>query len=138
MFEKLRQNYLDRKIKQLQKDDKLFESRLILRDGCVLANHKKLDHIWLCVGELPRYYLDKPFTCRDCNSKNVWTAAKQKHYFEELKGKHLEALAIRCRKCRELKNLKKKQLKDRMQEMSKVKPHPNELFFRDLEEFKKK
>jgi hypothetical protein len=134
MFNKLTEIYINRKIKRLRKDDKLFESKIKLRDGCVLANHKKLNHIKLCAGELPEYYVDKPFTCRDCDSKNVWTAAKQKHYFEELKGKHLEALAIRCRKCRELRNINKNlQVK-----MSKINPHPNELFFRNLEEYNKK
>ena len=109
MFEKLTQKYINQKIKWLRKNEKLFNSNIKLKDGYAIANHKKLDHIFLCVGGLPEYYTDKPFTCRDCGSNNVWTAAKQKHYFEEFKGKHLEALAIRCRKCREVKNLKKKQ-----------------------------
>ncbi|MCF6318869.1 MAG: zinc-ribbon domain-containing protein [Proteobacteria bacterium] len=137
MLEKLSQKYINFKIKRLRKNRKLYESNLKLRDGCVLANHEKLKHIWLCVGNLPEYYTDMPFKCRDCGSKEVWTAVQQKYYFEELKGKHLEALAIRCRKCRGLKNLKKKKQQKHMQEMSEKEPHPNELFFKNIDEFKK-
>ena len=137
MFNKFLQKYADRKIKGLRKNGKLYESNIKLKDCCVLANHEKLDHINLCVGSLPEFYVDKPFKCRDCGSKEVWKAVRQKQYFEERKGKHLEALAIMCKKCREVRNLTKKLQQTHMQEMSEKKPHPNEVFFRNLEEFKK-
>lgn len=133
MYKKVTQKILKNKIKRLRKNNRLYESNIKLKDGCVLANHEKLDHIWLCVGSLPEYYVDKSFKCRDCGSKEIWKAAKQKNYFEVRKGKHLEALAIRCKKCRELIKVRIR----KQQETTGNNVHPNEFFFRDLEEFNK-
>lgn len=134
----LLEKYVDYKIWRMKKADKLYESKIVkLFNDCVLANHEKLNHIQLCAGTLPKYYIDKPFTCRDCGSKEVWTAVKQKHYFEENKGKHLGALAIRCKPCRKIKHQAKIELQKHMEEKSNKKRHPNELFFRDKDEFRK-
>ena len=46
-----------------------------------------------------RYYLDYPFTCIDCASRQVWTGAQQKWWHEEL-GAVWERIAVRCRECR--------------------------------------
>ena len=32
------------------------------------------------------YYHDKPFTCRDCDKAEIWTATQQKWWFEIAKG----------------------------------------------------
>ena len=45
------------------------------------------------------YYLDMPFTCKDCGKKEVWRATQQKWWYEIAKG-GLETVAIRCRPCR--------------------------------------
>jgi hypothetical protein len=66
--------------------------------GAVAADQAKLDHINTC-GDLPEFYLDYSFSCRDCAKKEVWTAARQKWYYEEAKG-HIWAVAVRCRDCR--------------------------------------
>ena len=67
-------------------------------EGAVLADRSKLAHI-NTYGDLPEYYLDYDFNCQDCGSKEVWTAAQQKWFYEEAKG-HIWAVAVRCRKCR--------------------------------------
>lgn len=47
----------------------------------------------------PLYYVDQPFTCRDCGREEVWTATQQKWYYEVAKGS-LYGRAVRCRACR--------------------------------------
>jgi len=48
---------------------------------------------------LPLFYVDKPFTCKDCGKAEVWTATQQKWWYEVAKG-NVESTAIRCRPCR--------------------------------------
>jgi hypothetical protein len=62
------------------------------------ADHRKLDHV-NTYGDLPTYYIDQPFECRDCGKRQIWRAAAQKQYYEERKG-HIDAKAVRCRQCR--------------------------------------
>jgi len=64
----------------------------------VLVDQAKLSHI-NTYGDLPRYYQDYPFICMDCGKSEVWTAEKQKWYYEEAKG-YIWAVAIRCHDCR--------------------------------------
>ena len=64
----------------------------------IKADHTKLDHI-NTYGELPEYYFDRDFTCRDCGKEETWKAADQKWYYEEAKG-HIDATAVRCLDCR--------------------------------------
>lgn len=45
------------------------------------------------------YYIDLPFTCRDCGSREVWTAAQQKWWYEEANG-YVYSTAARCLACR--------------------------------------
>ena len=47
----------------------------------------------------PLYYVDQSFTCVDCGAEEVWTAERQKWYYEVAKGS-IYARAIRCRPCR--------------------------------------
>jgi hypothetical protein len=67
--------------------------------GAVLADVKKLAHI-NTYGNLPTHYVDYPFQCVDCASQEVWTAQKQKWYYEEAKGQ-IWAVALRCRAFRQ-------------------------------------
>lgn len=48
---------------------------------------------------IPDYYENKPFTCVDFGSQEVWTAKQQKWWYEQAGG-DIETTAIRCRKCR--------------------------------------
>lgn len=45
------------------------------------------------------YYLPQPFTCKDCEKEEIWTAAQQKWWYEKARG-HWNAVAVRCRACR--------------------------------------
>ena len=66
--------------------------------GAALADHRELAHI-NTYGELPAYYVDKPFVCRDCGAEEIWTARQQKWWYEVAKG-HIDSTAVRCRPCR--------------------------------------
>ncbi|MFC4992278.1 zinc-ribbon domain containing protein [Rubritalea tangerina] len=56
--------------------------------------------------DLPDYYEDYPFTCRDCGSRQLWTAKQQKWWYEVVGG-DWESVAIRCRSCRVRERLRK-------------------------------
>ncbi|NTW56665.1 MAG: hypothetical protein HGB20_06440 [Chlorobiaceae bacterium] len=62
------------------------------------SDKSKLAHINTYV-QLPEFYIDMPFTCRDCGKEEIWKAADQKWYYEEMKG-HIDARAVRCHDCR--------------------------------------
>ena len=95
--------------------------------GKIRADHEQLKHI-NTYGLLPDFYQSILFKCRDCDSDEIWTAQQQKWYYEVAKG-HIDAKAVRCRKCRDiLKNTKKLQ-KQHMQAMAEIVPHSNEVFF---------
>ena len=66
--------------------------------GAIVADPGKLSHI-NTYGYLPKFYIDKVFTCRDCGSEELWTAEQQKWWYEEAKG-HIDSFAVRCRACR--------------------------------------
>jgi hypothetical protein len=69
--------------------------------SAVSADHSKLLHI-NTYGNLPAFYLDRPFTCRKCGQREIWKAKDQKWYYEEAKG-HIDAVAVECHNCRKLK-----------------------------------
>lgn len=64
----------------------------------VAADAKQLAHI-NTYGDLPEYYIDRPFVCRDCGKREIWRARDQKWYYEVAKG-HVDAFAVRCHACR--------------------------------------
>jgi hypothetical protein len=66
--------------------------------SAVTADHSKLSHI-NTYGSLPEFYLDQPFTCRQCGRREIWKANDQKWYYEEAKG-HIDARAVECHDCR--------------------------------------
>jgi hypothetical protein len=72
--------------------------------GAVLADYDELKHI-NTYGQLPRYYIDKPFVCRDCGTEEIWTAEQQKWWYEVAKG-HIDSTAVRCHECRQKRKQK--------------------------------
>ena len=46
------------------------------------------------------WYRDEEFTCKDCGSREVWTAQAQRWWFEVAKGQ-INSRANRCRSCRQ-------------------------------------
>jgi Probable zinc-ribbon domain len=75
--------------------------------GALPADQAKLvhDNSW---GPRPRFYVDQPITCADCGKKEVWTAADQKWWYEEAKGK-IASRANRCLACRRRRRLRRSQ-----------------------------
>jgi hypothetical protein len=45
------------------------------------------------------FYIDHPFTCKDCRKEEIWTAAQQKWWYEVAQGEVWSG-AIRCHACR--------------------------------------
>jgi len=66
--------------------------------SAVRADASCLDHI-NTYGALPEYYVDRPFTCRECGKEEIWRASDQKWYYEAAKG-HIDATAVLCHACR--------------------------------------
>jgi len=69
--------------------------------SAIAADPSKLKHI-NTYGALPEYYVDRPFTCRQCGKREIWRAEDQKWYCEEAKG-HIDARAVECHACRTAK-----------------------------------
>jgi hypothetical protein len=69
--------------------------------SAVAADPSKLSHI-NTYGSLPDFYVDRPFTCRQCGKRELWKAKDQKWYYEEAKG-HMDAVAVECHACRQSK-----------------------------------
>lgn len=65
------------------------------------ANPDNLVHV-NTYGDLPEYYIDRPFTCRNCGKHEIRKAQDQKWYCEEVKG-HIDARAVECHACRAAK-----------------------------------
>ena len=55
---------------------------------------------------MPLFYVDMPFTCKDCGRKELWTAKQQKWWYEIAKGS-IDSIAVRCRSCRKIENVRK-------------------------------
>ena len=45
------------------------------------------------------YYVDTAFRCKDCGKEEIWTATRQKWWYEIAKG-YVYSTATRCRSCR--------------------------------------
>jgi hypothetical protein len=45
------------------------------------------------------YYVNRPFTCKDCGKAEAWTSTQQKWWYESAKG-DVWTVAVRCRPCR--------------------------------------
>jgi len=55
---------------------------------------------------IPEYYRDTLFTCKDCDEQELWTAKQQQRWYED-QGGEIEAIAIRCRACRRKDKLRR-------------------------------
>jgi hypothetical protein len=69
-----------------------------VQPGCVPADTVLLARLNNSYG-LPSFYLDRPFTCRDCGAQAVWTAKQQKWWYEVVRA-HIDSRAVRCLPCR--------------------------------------
>ncbi len=73
----------------------------------VMANIEALQHNpRAAYTQMPLFYVDVPFTCKDCGSNELWTARQQKWWYEIAKGS-IDSTAVRCRSCRKKENIRK-------------------------------
>ncbi len=79
---------------------------------------------------IPLFYVDKEFCCKDCGQIEVWTAKRQKWWYEIAKGA-FETTAVLCRACRDRRKHEKEAQKAHMKAVSERIPHPNEDFFKN-------
>ena len=98
-------------------------------DNAVMADWNELSHN-NTYGPLPVFYMDKPFACVDCGSKELWTAKQQKWWYEVAKG-NINTTAIRCLPCRKRIEADKEAQKRHMEKLASKDPHPNEKFFKN-------
>lgn len=54
----------------------------------------------------PLYYVDRRVVCRDCGIEEVWSAARQKWWYEVAKGP-IHSTAVRCRACRKVEQARR-------------------------------
>jgi Probable zinc-ribbon domain len=52
------------------------------------------------------FYVDRLFRCKDCGKSEVWSASRQKWWYEIAKG-DVWTIATRCRPCRRLERERK-------------------------------
>lgn len=78
--------------------------------GAVAADPEALRHN-NTYGSLPRFYVDRVITCRDCGAEEVWPAHRQKWWYEVAKG-NIHTDAVWCRACRRKRAEKKKAARD--------------------------
>ena len=69
-----------------------------LPPGAVRADASQLAHN-NTYGALPQFYLDRVITCRQCGKEEVWSAERQKWWYEVAKG-NINTQAVLCRACR--------------------------------------
>ncbi|HVZ39442.1 MAG TPA: zinc-ribbon domain containing protein [Candidatus Kapabacteria bacterium] len=92
----------DRSRRDAELERRRAERRAILPEGAVAVNASLLARAnsYTIPDFVARgYYLDRPFTCKECGREEVWTATQQKWWYEVAKGDRL-AVAVRCRPCR--------------------------------------
>ena len=77
-----------------------------LRDGTIIRVNRSKVFSRSALPTIPDYYRDKWFTCKDCGCDDLWTAKQQQRWYEE-QGGEIEAIAIRCRACRQLEKQRK-------------------------------
>ena len=62
-----------------------------------MAEAAKLSHN-NTYGRLPRFYVDRLVVCRNCGTEEVWTAERQKWWYEEARGNiNTQPWDITCR-----------------------------------------
>lgn len=66
--------------------------------GAIAADHSELAHN-NTYGALPRFYVDQVVICKECGAEELWTAERQKWWYEVAKG-NINTVAVLCRGCR--------------------------------------
>ncbi|MDP4646649.1 MAG: zinc-ribbon domain-containing protein [Akkermansiaceae bacterium] len=72
-----------------------------LQDGSVVRSNPEKISSRSVLPSVPEFYFDHEFACRNCGVVEVWTAKRQKQYYEEQQGE-IEGRPIRCNTCRKI------------------------------------
>jgi len=72
-------------------------SDVILADPAAVVSRSAIPNV-------PVWYEDKSFKCKQCGRRETWTARQQQWWYEIAKGE-IETTAILCRNCRQKKRL---------------------------------
>jgi hypothetical protein len=73
--------------------------------GAVMADSAELSHN-NTYDPLPRFYIDKLIQCRQCGKEELWSAERQKWWYEVAKG-NIFTQAVLCHSCRETEKQRK-------------------------------
>src|SRR5262245_32351984 len=76
-----------------------------IKKGTIIAVDRSKIFSRSVLPQIPDYYQDTLFTCKDCGEQEVWTAKQQQRWYEQ--GGEIEAIAIRCRACRRKEKLRR-------------------------------
>ncbi len=70
-----------------------------MKNPCIVkADQSQLSHN-NTYGNLPDFYVDIEFSCRNCGENSTWEAKDQKSYFEVSK-RHIDSKPTLCSECR--------------------------------------
>lgn len=108
----------NRRLKRLAEEGRLVNG-VELPHGAIIADHsKQMPNDYFMK---PEYYMDVEFTCKDCGSKEVWTAEQQKWYYEVAQGSLYQG-AVRCRGCRNKRKDERELQHQRIAESEQIAP----------------
>ena len=90
--------------------------RLRPTEGWIEADGQRLAAFNSTYGDLPTFYVDVAFRCRDCGEEEVWTARQQRWWYETI-GASIFSSAVRCHACRrELRRQRERPGADRLRQ----------------------
>jgi len=75
-------------------------------DGTIVPVNKAKVFSRSVIPKVPDFYRDRWFDCRDCGTRELWTAKQQQRWYEE-QGGEIEAIAIHCNACRRKEKLRR-------------------------------
>jgi hypothetical protein len=86
--------------KMVELEEAALKAKLLpeLRRGTIIPVDKSKIISRSAIPQIPDYYRDTWFTCKDCGKRELWTAKQQQRWYEE-QGGEIETIAIRCRAC---------------------------------------
>ncbi len=77
-----------------------------LKDGTMIPVNRAKVVSRCAIPKIPDFYCDRWFDCRDCGTRELWTAKQQQRWYEE-QGGEIETIAISCNACRRKEKLRR-------------------------------
>jgi hypothetical protein len=88
----------DKELREAERVTQLHPLQQKEHPSTLAADTAQLDHV-NTYGELPEFYIDRPFVCRTCGKREIWRARDQKWYYEQT-NHPIDAVAVECHGCR--------------------------------------